>query len=167
MSTTDNPEKRFAVDIMLGKLAKWLRVLGFDAAVQPIRDPELVEKLLAEGIVPVTRREKMRETQGIVFIRSDHLFEQLRELITALDLKGSDLKPFSRCSVCNSPLFGITREAAFGGVPDFVFETATDFRKCPECGRIYWPGTHKTRMLEKLQSIIGWERPEEGEDAGE
>lgn len=153
MTAGQEPETRFAVDIMLGKLAKWLRVLGFDATTAALRDVEGIEALIAEGRVPVTKREKWRDLEGIVFIHKNKSFDQLAELLTGVGLCREDFRPFTRCSVCNSALFEIPRDAALGKVPDFIFETAPDFRKCPQCGRIYWPGSHKAHMLDKLRSI--------------
>ncbi len=167
MTGDRGPEKRFAVDIMLGKLAKWLRVLGFDAPIHALWERDRIDSLLAEGFVPVTRREKWRDLEGIVFIRCDRPFEQVVELLSRLQLGRADLRPFTRCSVCNAELFEIGREAAFGRVPDFVFETASDFRECPACGRIYWPGSHKARMLDRLRSIKGWDAHEEGDNGSD
>ena len=82
MSRAEYPGKRFAVDIMLGKLAKWLRVLGFDARSMPLHDRARIDSLLSEGFIPVTRREKFRDMEGVLFIRDDHQFEQLKELIS-------------------------------------------------------------------------------------
>ena len=101
--------------------------------------------------------------EGIVFIRSNDSFEQLTELISGLQLGLNHIRPFTRCSICNSELARIPRDAAFGSVPDFVFETAVSFRQCLECRKIYWPGSHKGRMLEKLHSLFGW-RPDELEE---
>ena len=161
MSEANQQVFRFAVDIMLGKLAKWLRVLGFDASFEPLSDLHKIEALLRDKIVPVTRREKWRGLEGVMFIRKDHHFAQLRELISALGVSRGALRPFSRCAVCNTALVEIPRELAFGSVPDFIFETASDFRKCPGCGRVYWPGSHKDRMLVMLESVMA---PEEGKE---
>lgn len=154
MNTLGSPGKRFAVDIMLGKLAKWLRVLGFDAIVLPLHDRAQIESCLSREIIPITRREKWQSLRGVLFIHSDHHFEQLQELVARLNLEKTETHPFSRCAVCNEVLYPISRDATFGNIPDFVFETASDFRKCPKCGRIYWPGTHKNRMIEKLESLF-------------
>jgi uncharacterized protein with PIN domain len=161
MSEANQQVFRFAVDIMLGRLAKWLRVLGFDASVEPLFDLERIEALLRNKITPVTRREKWRGLQGVIFIRNDHHFEQLKELISELGMSREALRPFSRCGVCNTVLAPIPRELALGSVPDFIFETASDFRKCPGCGRVYWPGSHKDRMLAMLESLMV---PEEGKE---
>ena len=144
--------KHFAVDIMLGKLAKWLRVLGFDARMMRL-DRSRIDSLLSEGFIPVTRREKLRDVEGVLFICGDHQFDQLKELMSSLHVASGELRPFSRCSLCNTELFQISRDAAFGSVPDYVFETASDFRKCPECAKVYWPGSHRQKMIEELRDL--------------
>jgi hypothetical protein len=167
MSGAQHPGKRFAVDIMLGKLAKWLRALGFYARSIPLQDRAQIISLVSEGFIPVTRREKFRDIEGVVFIHGDHQLEQLKELISTLSIGIDELKPFSRCSLCNAQLFQIPREAAFGIVPDYIFESASDFRKCPECARVYWPGTHRIKMMDKLKSAVGLDLRREGKNGGE
>jgi len=167
MSGAQYPGKRFAVDIMLGKLAKWLRVLGFDASSMLLDDRVRVDRLMSEGIIPVTRREKFRDIEGVVFVRNDHQFAQLKELISSLSMGIDEVRPFSRCSLCNADLLQIPRKAAFGAVPDYIRETAPDFRKCPECARVYWPGSHRQKMFDKLESITGWDLRERGKNGGE
>jgi uncharacterized protein with PIN domain len=167
MSGAQYPGKRFAVDIMLGKLAKWLRVLGFDASSMLLDDRVRVDRLMSEGIIPVTRREKFRDIEGVVFVRNDHQLAQLKELISSLSVGIDEVRPFSRCSLCNAELFQIPREAVLGAVPDYVFETASDFRKCPECARVYWPGSHRQKMFDKLESVTGWDLREGEGNGGE
>lgn len=167
MSGAQYRGKRFAVDIMLGKLAKWLRVLGFDAPMMLLDDRVRIDCLLSEGIIPVTRREKFRDIEGVLFVRNDHQFAQLKELISSLGIGIDELRPFSRCSLCNAELLQIPRGAAFGAVPDYVLETASDFRKCPECAKVYWPGSHKQKMFDKLESVTGWDLREGGKNGGE
>lgn len=163
MNTPPNdPQKRFIVDVMLGKLARWLRVLGFDTQITAFEERGSLESFLIKGFIPVTRSEKWRNIEGLVFIRSNDSFEQLKELISGLALGPEHIRPFTRCSICNAELHSIPRSAAFSSVPDFVFQTATDFRQCLQCRKIYWPGSHKTRMLEKLQSLLGWKPNEVG-----
>ncbi|MGA2027107.1 MAG: Mut7-C RNAse domain-containing protein [Syntrophobacteraceae bacterium] len=162
MSGGQYPGKRFAVDIMLGKLAKWLRVLGFDAPSMLLDDRVRVDGLLCEGIIPVTRREKLRDIEGVLFVRNDHQFAQLKELISSLSIGIEELRPFSRCSLCNAELLQIPKGTVFGAVPDYVIETASDFRKCPECARVYWPGSHRQKMFDKLESVTGWDLREGG-----
>ena len=156
----NDPQIIFIVDVMLGKLAKWLRVLGLDTRIEHFKDRRHIESFLAQHLIPVTRTEKWRNIGGLVFIRNNDSFEQLQELLSALNLRPNHIRPFTRCSICNSVLSPIQKSAAFGNVPDFVFETAPDFRQCPECRKIYWPGSHRDHMLQKLKSLSGW-KPDE------
>ena len=155
----NDPPKRFLVDIMLGKLARWLRILGFDTRIAPLRERSQIQSLLCQGMIPVTRTEKWRGIEGLVFIQNNDPFEQLKELISSLALRPDHLRPFTRCSGCNSELARIPKNEAFGGVPDFIYETVRDFRQCPRCRKVYWPGSHKDHMLEKLEEVLGW-RPQ-------
>ena len=165
MSVKTEPDRRFAADVMLGRLAKWLRVLGFDARSILLANRAEVEALIFGGIIPLTRREEFRDFEGVIFLRSDHHFEQLRELISLVSITGGEVRLFSRCILCNAGLVSIPGEAAFGAVPDYVFETASDFRKCPECGKVYWPGSHRRKMIDQLESLTGWSLFE-GEHSG-
>jgi len=148
----EDPRKRFAVDIMLGKLAKWLRVLGFDARSMPL-GRSTIDSLLSRGIIPVTRTVGLSDIEGVLFIHSDHIFEQLKELISLLKIGRDELRPFSRCSICNTELVPASRETAFGAVPDYVFETAPEFHRCPRCGKVYWPGSHRQNMEDRLRDL--------------
>ncbi|MGC9194079.1 MAG: Mut7-C RNAse domain-containing protein [Syntrophobacteraceae bacterium] len=155
------PAKRFALDIMLGKLARWLRVLGLDARSILLANRGVLESLLSAGVVPVTRREKFRHIEGVIFIRADHHFEQLAELISLCTIQRDQVRLFSRCALCNAPLEPAAPREAFGAVPDYIFETTRDFRKCPQCGRIYWPGSHRQKMAAQLEAVTGWNLREE------
>jgi hypothetical protein len=152
MSRVEKPEKRFAVDIMLGKLAKWLRVLGFDARFMPL-SRSMIDSLLSQGLVPVTRAMRLSDIEGVLFIHSDHHFEQLKELISSLRIGFDELRLFSRCSICNAELIRMPRETALGAVPDYVFETAPDFYRCPKCAKVYWPGSHRQKMIDRLMDL--------------
>jgi uncharacterized protein len=166
MNTPNDPQKHFVVDVMLGKLAKWLRFLGFRTRIAPLTERSHIESLTADGFIPVTRAQKFQNIEGLVFIRSNDSFEQLKELLSALNIGPKDIQPFTICSRCNSELQHIPRNAVFGSVPDFVFETAMDFRQCPECLNIYWQGSHKGRMLEKLRAVLGWKLNEAEDESG-
>ena len=152
MSTVDQRRKRFAVDVMLGRLAKWLRVLGFDAASMVLSGPGM-DSLLSQGLIPVTRAVKFRDIEGVLFIHGNHHREQLKELIASLRITIDELRPFSRCSLCNAELLRIPREAALGAVPDYVFETAPYFHKCRECAKVYWPGSHRQKMMDEMREL--------------
>jgi uncharacterized protein with PIN domain len=148
-------ELRFAADAMMGGLAKWLRLLGFDThylAGGPWRpDP---------GRILVTRRTgrphqpRLAGWSRVVRLTSTTTQEQLKELTALLPEIAAHAAPLTRCSVCNASLHEISREEAAGRVPDYVLDTQTDFRICPGCGRVYWPATHRERIAGVLEQIL-------------
>jgi len=145
---------KFLVDSMLGRLAKWLRILGYDTLYFPsLDDNDLVRIARAEGRMVLTRDREMVRRRGIdsLLIESDDFREQIRQLLHDLNLslEGS----FSRCSVCNSPLRRVSKEAVQERVPPYVFQTQERFSLCPQCGKIYWRGTHWQRMRERLRRL--------------
>jgi uncharacterized protein with PIN domain len=142
---------KFIVDGMLGRLAKWLRILGYDTAFSPsLDDDQLVRLARAEGRLLLTRDRGLARRRGLqcLLIESHHLEEQLDQILTELALTGEH--PFSRCPVCNTPLQKVEKPELEGRVPPYIFRTHKDFSLCPNCDKIYWPGTHWARMREKL-----------------
>lgn len=146
----------FTCDRMLGRLAKSLRMLGFDALYA--RDAglqALVLQAAGQQRTLLTRRsallkQKPGSASPHVFIRSNDPHEQLREVLAACDLTAADMAPFSRCLRCNAPLAPLPRREAVGRVPDYVLSTALRFSACPRCGRVYWRGTHYQAMRRRL-----------------
>lgn len=155
METESPPEKRFAADHMLGKLAKWLRVLGFDVLYERLLDPHQVERLARQGYLVITRTRKFCRLPQVFCPGSNDPMEQLREVAAAF-ISPDDVRPLQRCIRCNQLLESLTRGEAFGLVPDFVFETQTAFYRCAECNRIYWPGSHSRRMTARIRRELGW-----------
>lgn len=146
----ESAKRTILVDRMLGRLATWLRLLGQDAP--------LVEKppaRLGPGQVLLTRRRDRRGRLGVVFIEHDLVEDQLAQVKDALGLRLDPKLLFTRCLRCNVPVEPITREEAAGLVPDYTAATAAAFTRCPECGRVYWPGSHGQRALNTLQQIFG------------
>jgi uncharacterized protein with PIN domain len=142
---------KFIVDGMLGRLAKWLRILGYDTAFSPnLDDDQLVRLARAEGRLLLTRDRSLARRRGLqcLLIESHHLEEQLDQILAELALTGEH--PFSRCPVCNTPLQKVEKPELEGRVPPHIFRTHKDFSLCPNCDKIYWPGTHWARMREKL-----------------
>lgn len=142
---------KFIVDGMLGRLAKWLRILGYDTAYSPyLDDDQLVRLARAEGRLLLTRDRGLARRRGLqcLLIESDHLEEQLGQVLAEPALAGEH--PFSRCPVCNTPLQKVDKTELEGRVPPHIFRTHKDFSLCPNCDKIYWPGTHWARMQEKL-----------------
>jgi uncharacterized protein with PIN domain len=139
---------------MLGTLAKWLRLLGYDTAYDNVADDlELARRARAEGRVLLTRDRELSARRGLrtVLIQSEALEEQVREVQAAL---GPPPDPaLSRCAVCNTGLEVIAPADVASRVPPYVLRTQRDFRRCPGCGRVYWPGTHVKEMRDQLD---GW-----------
>jgi uncharacterized protein len=144
------PQIRFLCDQNLGRLAKWLRILGFDTELLPRWDEELMEQAVQSGRIVLTRKGTLSGKRGMVFISHDHVQEQLKELLAAIDLKGLQ-EPLTRCSICNVMLQTITRNEVKGLIPDYVYESHDIFARCTSCGRIYWKGTHMTRMYDMIR----------------
>lgn len=151
-----NDAVRFLADGMLGRLAKWLRILGFDTAYDPALDDYALLRLArAEGRILLTCDHELAHHRGArsFLIESTDLVSQLRQVIYDLHLGLNAI--FSRCPVCNTLLEALGREAVRDRVPAHVLETHTEFYHCPHCDRIYWPGTHRARMLETLTRLSG------------
>jgi len=162
---------QFVADAMLGKLAKWLRVLGYDTYYQPGYTPEILASLVGEGRVLLTRHRKRAEQSGHmgVLIHSNHVGEQLSELARALNLKPDPSAWFSRCLVCNVPLSASSEADAREKVPDYIFhQNVNQIRFCPTCGRHYWPGSHRSRMEAQLKrwGFSVYESPARGAATG-
>ena len=150
------PPKLFA-DAMLGALARWLRALDLDVAYDPsLDDPALVDFSVAEGRTILTRDRRLTErrlARNHILIRSDDVAEQVRQVLETLGVSPDPERFFARCLRCNEPLVDIDPETARARVPPWVARTQQEFRLCPECGRIYWPGTHASRIRERLEGM--------------
>jgi uncharacterized protein len=142
-------ELRFVVDAMLGRLAKWLRILGYDTYYDPAwDDAQLVRLARAEERVLLTRDTGLARRPGVcvLLLGSEKLEAQLAQLHEDVGLTVG--VPFTRCPVCNAPLEAISRDQAWGQVPPYIFVTQPEFRLCPSCNRFYWRGSHWERMGE-------------------
>jgi uncharacterized protein with PIN domain len=151
---------RFAVDAMLGRLARWLRVLGYDASYDAgLADPVLVERANAEGRVLLTRdRPLLRELHPdrFVEIRVDEPLQQLKAVADALSLQ-APAELFTRCLLCNTPLEVVPPAEALPLLPPDVRDLPGPVRRCPTCGRLYWDGSHVRRMRNALERALpGW-----------
>jgi uncharacterized protein with PIN domain len=148
--------QKFAADRMLGKLAKWLRVLGHDVIYgEHLSGPGLIHVARAEHRLILTRDRglKKRQPPDYLFIESDHYRDQLRQVIEVCDLRPLD-KAFTRCLECNVVLEPRSKESVATMVPPYVFATQENFSWCPKCRRVYWPATHHERMLEELKNLV-------------
>jgi hypothetical protein len=148
---------RLIADSMLGRLAKALRMLGFDVAYDPFaEDRELIRQAREEKRVLLTRDTaimRRRELPRHVFVESDHVAEQFAQVARELGLKLDKRAAFTRCIVCNEPLDEVTKESVRQEVPPYVYRTQERFVRCPGCGRIYWRGTHIAGMERKIEEL--------------
>jgi uncharacterized protein len=156
MEAEDAREKRFAVDHMLGKVAKWLRVLGFDVLYESLLDGEQIERLVQQGYIIITRTQKWCSLPRVLCPGSNDSMEQFREVVASALILPDEIRPLHRCIRCNQWLESLSRSEAFGLVPDFVFETQVTFHRCAHCGRVYWPGSHSRRMMAQIRRELGW-----------
>ena len=147
--------ERFIVDRMLGKLAKWLRILGYDTLYWRGNDWELlVEK--GRGRIFLTRTTTLPpggNFREVILVREDNPDLQLRSVMRELGLRMDQHRIFSRCVICNRQLQKIPKEEVEGRVPEFVFSNHSKFNFCPGCSRIYWKGTHQENMRKRITEL--------------
>ena len=140
---------KFIADVMLGSLAKRLRLLGFDVLYErTMNDNEIIHLSLEQDRVILTRDRALGDrplAKNHLFIRSDLVKEQIDQVLVTVPFE-MHLNPLSRCSECNDPLDRIAREEARDFVPHFVFDKMEVFLRCPRCKKTYWHGTHVMRM---------------------
>jgi uncharacterized protein len=144
---------KFACDVMLGKLARYLRILGFDAAyltanadlsdLHHQEDPRLF----------LTRRRKAFPYARSIRIRSEYVREQIKELRELIKPLVDPDKVLSRCIDCNAPLADVKKETIEHRLPEFVFHTYDAFKVCPLCDRVYWAGTHAKHMSQLMKEM--------------
>ena len=146
----DHPAKRaFVADAMLGKLARWLRLLGFDCVHDPeITDEGIVRLAVSDGRTLLTRDRSLPEEwwiPDIYLVNEEELRGQLVEVIQRFDLAAS-IRALTRCNACNRSLTAVSRSEVSGRVPARVLEEHDDFSECRACGRVYWEGSHAARV---------------------
>jgi len=139
---------KFAADNMLGGLAKWLRILGFDTYYlrQGLEEP-MPERILLTCRSTRPHQPRIKGWLDVIHLSSTHTQAQLKEILDALHLKKEDLQLLSRCTVCNHLLVKVSSEDVLSRVPEYVWSSHTEFSKCGLCNRIYWPGTHQSHIL--------------------
>jgi len=150
----ETPSPRLLADGMLGRLAKWLRLMGYDTVYDSrALDDVLAHRARFERRLLLTRDHELARRKGLraLIVTSDVLEEQVVQVITQVG--PPDSAPFSRCSVCNTLLEPITPAEAAAQVPPYVLKTQKKFRRCPSCGRIYWAGTHHEHMVDWLNHL--------------
>jgi len=148
----------FVADCMLGRLAKWLRILGFDVLYfSKAEDPDLVAIARREGRVLLTRDtgliERTARRPDRLFIRSVAWEDQVVQVLDEFGLWDT-VRPNTRCIACNIPLKLLSREQARNLVTPYVGERAASFAVCPGCERVFWQGTHYGDMERKIGRLL-------------
>ncbi len=151
-------ETRFIADAMLGKLARWMRVLGCDVEYfAAIGDRELVELAASSGRLILTRdtllvRRRLARDNHF-FVEGDDFRSQLRQVVERFAIDPS-ARVLTRCLACNALLAEIGQGAVRERVPAYIYETQAEFRGCPICSRIYWQGTHRQGMAREIAQLL-------------
>jgi uncharacterized protein len=148
----------FIADTTVGKLVKWLRILGYDTVYWRSEDPQgLLHRARDEGRTLITKDTKLYKDKGslkALLIQEDNPFLQLQEVVRLFKLPLNKAMFFSRCLICNSQLEMVDPSEAREEVPDYIYHTHRTFSRCPSCRKIYWTGTHYEHMaavVERLQ----------------
>lgn len=150
---------KLLADAMLGRLAKWLRILGYDTTYVADTDSYAVlRSARAEDRLILTRNGELAARRGVraLFINSDALEDQLRQVY--LTLGAPDEPLLRRCSVCNQTLHDLPKDLAVSRVPPYIYKKHVRFKICPECQRVYWQGSHWRRIqiiVNSLHDAVG------------
>lgn len=147
---------KFILTKELGRLAKWLRILGFDTEYfREEKISSLIITALRDNRIIITRNRRLSEKQPAkaLYIKSEHIREQIEEVLKALNLRPDERAMFSRCTVCNVELRPMEKEKVKVKVPEYVFKTQNEFYTCLNCKRIYWQGTHWGNVKKTLEEI--------------
>jgi len=145
---------RFVLDVHLGRLAKLLRMLGFDTLYRNNYDDRSISRISSDEHRIILTRDRELLKRSIIThgycLRSDQPMQQLIEVLKRFDLN-EKVQPFSRCLRCNSVLAEIDPSEAAFRVPAYVARTYSQFKRCPDCGRVYWQGSHWEQMKRMLE----------------
>ena len=154
---------KFIVDLNVGKLARWLRLMGYDTLFLPtLEDGNMVKLALSQQRVLLTRDTQIMRWHIVssgrvkaILIEADDPRKQLLQVALQLNLN-YQFNPFSRCLECNALLETKHPREVEGQVPPYVFQTQQKYMQCPACQRIYWRGTHWQAMNRVL---LDWQAP--------
>lgn len=148
---------KFIADAMLGRLARWLRIIGYDTVyLKHTPDSVIVAQAIRENRIILTRDhhfEKIKAAKNRLIISSTKVAEQFSEVVNEFQL---DIKQnlFTRCSECNTPLVLVEKAKIIVNIPSYVARTQNQFSQCPNCNRIYWAGTHLALIQKKIQNML-------------
>lgn len=154
-------EIKFIVDHNVAKLAKWLRIMGYDALLFTGEDDgKMVKAALAQNRVILTKDTQIMRRRVVtssrlkaILVENSDPKVQLRQVVDALNLD-YQFRPFSLCLECNQKLVERKKEEVRDSVPPYVLRTRSQFMECVSCHRVYWQGTHWEAMSRELESLM-------------
>ena len=150
--TPPDDRPKFIADSMLGSLARWLRMLGYDTAYQKDIDDDTIARVAAaEGRRIITRDRDLAKQPGSIMVESDDLEAQLKHVAEKCELSFDEGS--IRCSACNGALTDLPKEEAKGVVPEGALESNDVFWRCSSCGKIYWKGSHWNGIMERFKRL--------------
>jgi len=148
---------KFICDVHLGRLAKYLRMLGFDTLYKnDYNETEMIQLSNAQNRILLTRDKKILSNKKITrryLIKQTEIVEQIRELLEFFDLK-KNIMPMSRCLECNGVAQPASREAVKHRVDPYIFEINKEFSECTDCGKLYWKGSHYNSMMKWIRDRL-------------
>lgn len=157
LAPADRPDERFVADVHLGRLVRWLRLLGVDTWYRVDADDEELagisvgdDRTLLTRDVGLLKRGPVRRGY---WVRATRPRAQVVEVLRRFPL-GPAAVPFSRCLVCNGVLQPVAKEAVAGQVPPRSYAAFDEYRRCPDCARVYWSGTHHERLVELVRELL-------------
>ncbi|MEF8879665.1 MAG: Mut7-C RNAse domain-containing protein [Candidatus Thermoplasmatota archaeon] len=152
---------KFLCDQMLGSLAKWLRILGFDTfyAKDGVTDEEIIDIAKNEQRTLLTRDKELvwrarRNNVGIIKIDSIKLDKQIKKVISSININKDEIKLLSRCTVCNTSVKKIEKTEIKEKVPIKVYNKQEKFWYCPKCDKVYWKGSHYDNIIKNLKKFF-------------
>lgn len=146
----------FFVDHMLGRLARWVRFMGFHAqyASPDLADDEIASMCSQGSLVLLSRdRELCSRVERSMYVRSVKIDEQLVQFVSNFKPDAENLMRI--CPVCDGDLKSTDRKKVEDSVPEKVFQVATEYWKCDKCGKVYWNGTHYDKIIRKISELAG------------
>jgi len=148
---------RFLADVNLGKLARFLRMAGFDTAYyNDVKDPQLISQMQEENRILLTRDRKLLMHRVVChgyLVRSAHIADQLEEILERYNLFDK-VNPFSRCIHCNTLLESVSKEEVLAELEPLTRKYFNRFSRCSDCEQIYWAGSHRERLHPKVKSLL-------------
>jgi uncharacterized protein with PIN domain len=147
----------FAAEKTLGRLVKWLRLMGFDTLSESQYPNGSFLQRIGPDRIFLTRTQRLAgERRGLktIFIQANDPADQVVELIREAGLRPDDIQSFSRCIICNERIIAVAKHAVRRSVPDYVWNNQVNFSTCPKCGRVFWRGTHTERALKTIMEFF-------------